>query len=82
VQALGQAATDLRRTLESQGITVQSLDISHSGAGPDQSPRRDAQAQLDTPSNRLTGEPDDQESEVTIEASRLPLASGQVDILA
>jgi flagellar hook-length control protein FliK len=83
VQALGQAATDLRRTLESQGITVQTLDISQSGAGsPDQGPRRDAQAQQSAPTGRLSGEPDDQESEVTIEASSLPLASGRVDILA
>jgi flagellar hook-length control protein FliK len=82
VQALTQSAGELRRALEDQGLTVNGLDVARTGlqehADPKRhDPRTGAQQQ---PAHRQ--EPEDELEEITIEVSRLPLASGQVDVLA
>ncbi|MFN8224917.1 MAG: flagellar hook-length control protein FliK [Gaiellales bacterium] len=77
-QLLSNASGELRRSLESQGLTVHWLDVR---AGSDE---RRAWERFDEPGSRRAAglEPADDEETTTIEASSLPLAAGAVDVLA
>jgi flagellar hook-length control protein FliK len=80
-QALGQSIGELRRALESHGVSILSLDVSHAG------PEEQRGSQRETPSRPGQGPGGPQAApealdEISIEVSRLPLAGGSVDVLA
>ena len=82
-QALGQSSGELRRSLEAQGITVNTIDVTHTGADGQPGARRDPDP-TPTPAPSAAGRlADDLEPDVlTIATSRLPLARSAVDVLA
>ena len=79
-QALGQSAGELRRSLEAQGVAVQTINVGHAGTEADRGARRDPNP---TPSGGATARLDDVEpEEISIPTSRLRLGRSAVDILA
>jgi flagellar hook-length control protein FliK len=79
-QALVQTTGELRRALESQGLTVHGLDVSHAGPDPERGSQRDPATPQQTGLHEH--ELEDEAEEVSIDASTLPLADSQVDVLA
>lgn len=79
---LGQAAADLRRSLEQQGLEVLSLDIRHGGDG--RRPAADRDAVVDGLDSRGTGDGTAEEDtpHTTLPGGRLPLPGSTVDFLA
>lgn len=80
---LVQAAPDLRRSLEAQGLTLVALDVRHSGAeqrGPHDDPDVRQEPSRDRGENRAELSPTD--VEIDVEPSRLPLGSRLIDVLA
>ena len=78
-QLLTSASSELRRSLESQGLTVHWLDVRAGSEGG-----RDRE-ELGRGGNRRSGDDtvvDEVDDVTTIEASSLPLAAGAVDVLA
>jgi len=81
-QALTQTASDLRRSLESQGLQIASLDVHVAGDGPaSNGERRQASdlAQAMGTTDRATSEED--VVDITTELHLVPLGT-QVDVLA
>jgi flagellar hook-length control protein FliK len=81
-QALAQTASDLRRSLESQGLQIASLDVHVAGDGPaSNGERRQASdlAQAMGTTDRATSEED--VVDITTELHLVPLGT-QVDVLA
>ena len=72
---------ELRRSLEAQGLTVISLDVGQAGVGSQASPDRDRPAASGQARQRPCRR-DDTEETTTIDVSKLPLAAGQLDVLA
>ena len=82
-QELLQSGADLRRSLESQGVTVHGLDVQLSGEerGSNQNGERAADtARAMGPAGGGDAEAD--EAEITIQPSRLPLPGSQIDVFA
>jgi flagellar hook-length control protein FliK len=79
-QALGQSIGELRRALESHGVSILSLDVSQ--AGPEE--QRGSQRETPGRPGQGAGPQTAPESldEISIEVSRLPLAGSSVDVLA
>jgi flagellar hook-length control protein FliK len=77
-QALRETASELRRSLESQGIVVRDLDVSTSGSG--RSSEGDQGRQATRPHNpfAFAGE----EPEVGVDAAARRTVTGLVDVLA
>jgi flagellar hook-length control protein FliK len=79
-QALSQSTGELRRALESQGLSVHGLDVSHAGAEQQRGSQR--QTPMHSVLHPATDGTPEEPEEITIEVSKLPLASGRVDVLA
>jgi flagellar hook-length control protein FliK len=79
-QALQQAAGELRRSLEAQGVAVHGLDVTVT-TDADRMPQRERQPEQGTRSRRQAVEAID-EQEIPIEPTSLPLAAGSVNVLA
>jgi flagellar hook-length control protein FliK len=83
-QELIQAGADLRRSLESQGVTVHGLDVHLSGDSRGET----ANGERATDMARAmgpNGEGSDaaaDEAEITIQPSQLPLSGSQIDVFA
>jgi flagellar hook-length control protein FliK len=77
------ASGELRRTLEAQGFTVLGLDVQQGGLDLGATPDRD-RPDGSGPAGAAAGRSEDElaETTTTIEASSLPLAGSQVDVLA
>jgi flagellar hook-length control protein FliK len=72
---------ELRRSLEAQGLSVLGLDIRQGGLDLGTAPDRDRLGSPEAQAPHGARAEDDAE-ETTIEATRLPLAGAQVDVLA
>jgi flagellar hook-length control protein FliK len=80
--ALLAQAPELRRALEAQGLTVHGLDVNQAGVGAETSPDRDRLGSFERqPDNDRSREIETDET-TTIDVSSLPLAAGQLDVLA
>jgi flagellar hook-length control protein FliK len=79
-QTLQQAAPDLRRALEAQGMTLLSLDVGdgkgQEPADPNPSRRNRGGASADD------GDENDEIAGVALDPQRLPAAGSQIDVLA
>jgi flagellar hook-length control protein FliK len=83
-QALSSTASDLRRSLEAQGLVVHDLDVVQTGAHDRPQGERSQngrQGSGASSSDRSALGPDESE-ETVVNTSRLPLAGSQVDVLA
>src|SRR5262249_18446199 len=83
--ALQAQAPDLRRSLEAQGLTVLGLDVGQAGVGSEASPDRDGLGSFAQEAARASSGGDDgadAATTTTIDVSSLPLAAGQLDVLA
>ena len=83
--ALTAQAPDLRRALESQGLTVLGLDVQQSGVGAETTPDRDRLGTFGGPQAAGGTGPDEADDTTTttiVDVTSLPLADGQVDVLA
>jgi flagellar hook-length control protein FliK len=85
-EALAEAGHELRRSLESAGVTVHGLDVQLNGQGTD---AREGQGSGSRALAETLGGSDGggegaaaEEAETTIEPTRLPLAGALVDVLA
>jgi flagellar hook-length control protein FliK len=83
-QELIQAGADLRRSLESQGVTVHGLDVHLSGEsrGENANSRRAADMARAMGPNGRGSDADADEAEITIQPSQLPLSGSQIDVFA
>ena len=83
-QALGAAHGELRRALEAQGIAVHTIDVQLAGDRPGPEGRPQGWQPGGQHGSPQQAREDDEEFEPhhTIEPTRLPLADGQVDVLA
>ena len=81
---LMQAGADLRRSLESQGVTVHGLDVHLSGdsRGENANGERAADMARAMGPNGGGSDADADEAEITIQPSQLPLSGSQIDVLA
>jgi hypothetical protein len=79
VQALQQAAPELRRSLEAQGLTVLWLDVKHGGADDLSRWLHGAAAAR---REHVSADADAESDEHIVPAGRLPLAGATVDVLA
>jgi flagellar hook-length control protein FliK len=82
VQALVETASELRRSLESQGLVVHDLDVRQDGAQARDDAREGFGAPRRGDGSRagLTAEPE--QAEIVIDPSTLPRAGSSVDVLA
>jgi hypothetical protein len=81
--ALSAQAPDLRRALEAQGLTVLGLDVGQAGVGSETSPDRDRLGSFERqPANGPSSIDDESADTTTIDVTSLPLANGQLDVLA
>jgi flagellar hook-length control protein FliK len=78
-QALAQSVGELRRALESQGVSILSLDVSHAGPEEQRGTQRETRDGSEQRSGRqLAPEtPDDSSIEVS-----LPVSGSRLDVLA
>ncbi|HEX2587434.1 MAG TPA: flagellar hook-length control protein FliK [Gaiellales bacterium] len=83
-QALGAAHGELRRALEAQGIAVHTIDVQLAGDRPGPEGRSHGwhPGSQDGPPQHAHEDDEEFEPHHTIEPTRLPLADGQVDVLA
>jgi flagellar hook-length control protein FliK len=83
-QELIQAGADLRRSLESQGVTVHGLDVHLSGEsrGENANSQRAADMARAMGPNGRGSDADADEAEITIQPSQLPLSGSQIDVFA
>jgi flagellar hook-length control protein FliK len=83
VQHLQQAAGDLRRSLEEQGLTLLNLDIGQSGERSAGRPGSDAGGLAGGEAGAADGGPATDEAQTAVETSTLRLPDGVlVDVLA
>ena len=80
-QALAQTASDLRRSLEGQGLHVASLDVHVAGDGPASSGGRQKASDLEQAMNDNDRAASDDVVDITTELHLVPLGT-QVDVLA
>ena len=80
-QALAQTASDLRRSLEGQGLHVASLDVHVAGDGPASSGGRQKASDLEHAMNDNDRAASDDVVDITTELHLVPLGT-QVDVLA
>jgi flagellar hook-length control protein FliK len=83
-QELMQAGADLRRSLESQGVTVHGLDVHLSGDSRGENANGERAADMARAMGPNDGGSDAaaDEAEITIQPSQLPLSGSQVDVFA
>jgi flagellar hook-length control protein FliK len=82
-QALLQAGADLRRSLEAQGVTVHGLDVHLSGDDGGGHARGERASDLADAMGPTGGDDAaDDEAEITIQPSQLPLPGSQIDVFA
>ena len=80
-QALAQTASDLRRSLEGQGLQIASLDVHVAGDGPASSGDRRHAPDLGHAMENTDGAASDDVVDITTELHLVPLGT-QVDVLA
>jgi flagellar hook-length control protein FliK len=81
--ALLQAGADLRRSLEAQGVTVHGLDVHLSGDDRGGNARGERAADMAHAMGPSGGDDAaDDEAEITIQPSQLPLSGSQIDVFA
>jgi flagellar hook-length control protein FliK len=80
-QALAQTASDLRRSLEGQGLQIASLDVHVAGDGPASSGDRRRAPDLEQAMQNTDGTASDDVVDITTELHLVPLGT-QVDVLA
>jgi flagellar hook-length control protein FliK len=83
-QQLIQAGADLRRSLESQGVTVHGLDVHLAGDSRGENANGERAADMARAMGPNGGGSDAaaDEAEITIQPSQLPLSGSQVDVFA
>jgi flagellar hook-length control protein FliK len=81
-QALQQASADLRQKLESQGISLQSLEVFVAGDGDRLAQHRQADEQHGQGGRRRPTVAAVDEEETTVDTRLLPPATGELDVLA
>jgi flagellar hook-length control protein FliK len=80
-QALSQSVGELRRALESQGVSILSLDVSQSGPEEQRGTQRETPDRPEQRQNPQLASPETPD-EISIDASQLPDAGSRLDVLA